>query len=86
MLLTDGVMGWKSSQLTHCAASALRELNVARIEVLHYVGVGVVSHVHTITLTSKVLLLAVYYSNQLSLNAARCSLFNKRWDMQNGMC
>ena len=44
-------------------------------------------HIHTITLTSKVLLLVVYYSNQSSLNAARCSLFiNKRWDMQNGMC
>ena len=84
MLLTDGVMGWKSSQRTHCAASALRELNVARSEVLYYVGVG--CHIPTITLTSKVLLLAVYYSNQSSLNAARCNLFNKRWDMQNGMC
>ena len=70
MLLTDGVMGWKSSQQTRCAimltghvvsiitpqaltgcqnshyitekgkASALRELNVARREVLHYVRVG----------------------------------------------
>ena len=74
MLLTDGVMGWKSSQQTHCAkiltghvvsiittqalsgcqngpyttekgkASALRELNVVRSEVLHYVG-GM-SHTH----------------------------------------
>ena len=76
-------MGWKSSQQTHCAACALRELNVARSQVLHYVGGGVT---YTITLTSKVLLLAVYYSNQSSLNAARCNSFNKRWDMQNGMC
>ena len=37
-------------------------------------------------LPSKVLLSAVYYSNQSSLNAFRCNLFNKRWDMQNGMC
>ena len=43
-------------------------------------------HKHRITLTRKVLSLAVYYSNQSSLTAARCNLFNKRWDMQNGMC
>ena len=79
ILLTDGVMGWKSSQHTHCAVSALRELNVAHSEVLHYVGMR--SHIHTITLTSKVSSLA-----QSSLNAARCNLFNMWWDMQNGMC
>ena len=44
------------------------------------------SHIHTITLTNKVLSFAAYYSNQSSLNAAICNLFNKRWDMQNGMC
>ena len=41
---------------------------------------------HKITLISKVLLIAVYHSNQSFVNAARCNLFNKRWDMQNGMC
>ena len=146
MLLTDGVMGWNSSQQTHCAkiltghvisiittqalsgcqnshyttekgkafkAFTLRELNVACSEVLHHVGGwggvgggwgggwgvggggggwgvggggGGGCHIHTITLPSKVLLSAVYYSDQSSLNAVRCNLFNKRWDMQNGMC
>ena len=40
-------------------------------------GVGVGSHIHTITLTSKVLLSAVYYLNRSSLNAARY-IFLKR--------
>ena len=67
-------MGWTSSQQTHCAASALRELNVAHSEVLHCVnwgggGGGGRCHIHTttITLISKVLSLAVYYSNQSSV-------------------
>ena len=44
------------------------------------------THTNNHILISKVLFLAVYYSNQTSLNAARCNLFNKRWNMQNGMC
>ena len=47
MLLTDGVMGWKGSQQIHCAVSALTELNVARSEVLHYVGAGGGGESHT---------------------------------------
>ena len=42
------------------------------------VRVGVGSHIYTITLTCRVSLLAVYYSNQSSLCAARCNLFHKR--------
>ena len=49
-------------------------------------GGGGVCHIHTITLISKELLLAVYYSNQSSVNVARCKLLNKRWDVQSGEC
>ena len=64
-------MGWKSSQQTHCSICTQRTECYTQWSAA-LCGVGVGSHIHTITLTSKELLLAVYYSNQSSLNAARC--------------
>ena len=106
MLLTDGVMGWKISQHTHCAKllsehvisiittkpfQAVKRFitKLKRVRRLHvgnwmlhtmkcFILLEGKCHIHTITLTSKVLLLAVYHSNQSSLNAAWCNLFIKR--------
>ena len=107
-MLTDGVMGWKSSQQTHCAkfltghvvsiittqalsgcqnshyttekgkASVLRELNVARTEKGKASALGELN-----VARSEVLHYDVGGGGGWGWG---CNLFNKRWDMQNGMC